>query len=271
MEPYFIHNNYFKLDHNQQAYFLQCSANCWLGLRLEFAGSLIIIASTMLAVIGKSSGDENFAALAACMCSILLDHWIVSITYALNVTQTLNWLVRMATDMETQIVAVERINEYIWWFTERESPRYANLPQEAPYLIKETEPSPEWPDHGEITIDHMSMKYRPELEPVLHDLTLDIHSNEKIGVVGRTGAGKSSLMLALMRIIELYKGRILIDGVDVSKIGLYTLRSNIAIISQESILFSGTIRYNIDPFNEYEDCDIWAALEVCQWIIEWLQ
>ena len=74
MEPYFIHNNYFKLDHNQQAYFLQCSANCWLGLRLEFAGSLIIIASTMLAVIGKSSGDENFAALAACMCSILLDH-----------------------------------------------------------------------------------------------------------------------------------------------------------------------------------------------------
>ena len=98
----------------------------------------------------------------------------------------------------------------------------------------------------------------------LNGVNLKLDAGDFVTVIGGNGAGKSTVLNAVAGTWPVDEGSILIDGVDVSKIGLYTLRSNIAIISQESILFSGTIRYNIDPFNEYEDCDIWAALEVCQ-------
>ncbi|KAK8801165.1 hypothetical protein WA158_001935 [Blastocystis sp. Blastoise] len=238
MQNYFINNNNNKLDYNQRAYFLQFSANCWLGLRLEFAGTLIVFFSSFLAVLGKETGNEQFIGLAA-----------LSISYALNVTQTLNWVVRMAADMETQIVSVERINSY------------AQLPKEAPEHIEGHIPEESWPSRGDITFKNMSMRYRQELEPVLHHINVSIKGEEKVGVVGRTGAGKSSLMLALMRIIELDEGEIDIDNMNISEIGLHDLRSRIAIISQEPVLFSGTIRENIDPFDEYKDSDIWIALE----------
>ena len=105
------------------------------------------------------------------------------------------------------------------------------------------------------------MRYRPELEPVLKHLNLHIDPGEKVGVVGRTGAGKSSLVLCLMRIIELESGRIVIDGVDIKQLGLEDLRSHIAIIPQEPLLFSGTVRSNLDPFSEYSDESIWSALD----------
>ena len=105
------------------------------------------------------------------------------------------------------------------------------------------------------------MRYRPELEPVLKHLNLHINPGEKVGVVGRIGAGKSSLVLCLMRIIELESGRIVIDGVDIKQLGLEDLRSHIAIIPQEPLLFSGTVRSNLDPFSEYSDESIWSALD----------
>ena len=238
VQKQFIQKDYDLLDRNQRAYFIISSSNCWLGIRLEFAGTIFIGAAVLLSVLYKNPANATFTAMAA-----------MAITYSLDTTQALNWVVRMATDMETQIVSVERIEEY------------TKLPSEAPPHIPETAPAADWPTKGDILIDNMSMRYRPELEPVLKHLSLHIQPGEKIGVVGRTGAGKSSLVLCLMRIIEMETGRIVIDNVNISNIGLEDLRSSISIIPQEPLLFSGTIRSNLDPFNQYTDEDIWSALD----------
>ena len=234
----FIEKNNELLDVNQRAYFIISSANCWLGIRLEFAGTVIIGAAMLLSVIGKNPTNFAFTSMAA-----------LAISYSLDTTQSLNWLVRMATDMETQIVAVERIEEY------------TNLPSEAPAHIPGSVPPANWPSRGEINMEDLTMRYRPELEPVLKHISLHIRPGEKVGVVGRTGAGKSSLVLCLMRIVELETGKIVIDGVNIRDIGLEDLRSSIAIIPQEPLLFSGTIRSNLDPFHQYSDEAIWSALE----------
>ena len=234
----FVAKNYALLDRNQRAYFLISGSNCWLGIRLEFAGTVIIGATALLAVVGKNPANVVFTSRAA-----------LAISYALDVTQTLNWVVRMATDMETQIVAVERIQEY------------AELPSEAPAHIAATAPAEAWPAQGDVVIEDLTMRYRPELEPVLKHISLHITPGEKVGVVGRTGAGKSSLVLCLMRIVELEAGRIVIDGVDISTIGLEDLRSKMAIIPQEPLLFSGSVRDNLDPFKQYTDEEIWSSLE----------
>ena len=238
VQQQFIQKNYDLLDLNQRAYFIISSANCWLGIRLEFAGTIIIGATALLSVLQKSSASELFISMAA-----------LAISYSLDTTQDLNWVVRMVTDMETQIVSVERIEEY------------TELPSEAPSHIPDTQPSESWPFKGDIAINQIVMRYRPELEPVIKELSVHILPGEKVGVVGRTGAGKSSLVLCLMRIIELERGSIEIDGVDISKIGLEDLRSKIAIIPQEPLLFSGTIRDNLDPFAHYTDEEIWSALQ----------
>ena len=234
----FIAKNYGLLDRNQRAYFLITSSNCWLGIRLEFAGTIIIGATALLCTLSKNPADAVFTSMAG-----------LAISYSLDVTQSLNWLVRQVTDMETQIVAVERIQEY------------ADLPSEAPAHIADTAPDAAWPAQGDVVIEDLTMRYRPELEPVLKHISLHIAPGEKVGVVGRTGAGKSSLVLCLMRIIELETGRIVIDGVDISKIGLEDLRSKMAIIPQEPLLFSGTVRDNLDPFKQYTDEEIWSSLE----------
>ena len=237
-QEHFIQKNYQLLDLNQRAYFIISSSNCWLGIRLEFVGTVIIGAAALLSVIGKNPANTVFTSMAA-----------LAISYSLDTTQSLNWVVRMATDMETQIVSVERIQEY------------AELPSEAPSHIEATAPQASWPSRGDIVIEDMSMRYRPELDPVLKHISLHIAPGEKVGVVGRTGAGKSSLVLCLMRIVELETGRIVIDGVDISKIGLEDLRSKMAIIPQEPLLFSGTVRDNLDPFHQYTDEEIWSSLE----------
>ena len=237
----FIEKNYQLLDLNQRAYFIISSSNCWLGIRLEFAGTVIIGAAALLAVLFKNPANTMFTSMAA-----------LAISYSLNTTQALNWVVRMTTDMETQIVAVERIEEY------------STLPSEAPSHIEDHCPPDTWPSQGDITITNMTMRYRPELEPVLKHLSCHIQPGEKIGVVGRTGAGKSSLILCLMRIIEIEDGSIVLDGVNIKEIGLDDLRGRIAIIPQEPLLFSGTLRDNLDPQHEYADEEIWSSLERAQ-------
>ena len=237
----FIEKNYQLLDLNQRAYFIISSSNCWLGIRLEFAGTVIIGAAALLAVLFKDPSNIVFTSMAA-----------LAISYSLNTTQSLNWVVRMTTDMETQIVAVERIEEY------------STLPSEAPSRIEDHCPPDTWPSQGDITISNMTMRYRPELEPVLKHLSCHIQPGEKIGVVGRTGAGKSSLILCLMRIIEIEDGSIVLDGINIKDIGLDDLRGRIAIIPQEPLLFSGTLRDNLDPQHEYADEEIWSSLERAQ-------
>ncbi|CAE6500425.1 unnamed protein product [Rhizoctonia solani] len=135
-----------------------------------------------------------------------------------------------------------------------------DIPQEKPYVQIDKTPPKTWPDHGAIEFHDLVMSYRPGLPPVLRGVSLRVRGGEKIGVVGRTGAGKSSLMAALFRIIELTSGSILIDGLDIGEMGLGAVRSKIAIIPQEAGIFSGTIRSNVDPFNEHDDATLHDAL-----------
>jgi len=147
-------------------------------------------------------------------------------------------------------VAVERVKAY------------SELPSERPEHTND-KPDLRWPQSGAITFDQYSVRYRDELDLVVRDLNIKIKAGEKIGIVGRTGAGKSSLTMALFRIIESASGSIIIDGKDISKIGLYDLRSKITIMPQDPMMFSGTIRQNLDPFNSFTDAQLWNAIDVC--------
>ncbi|KAI7824477.1 P-loop containing nucleoside triphosphate hydrolase protein [Kickxella alabastrina] len=138
------------------------------------------------------------------------------------------------------------------------------LEREAPAIIENSRPEPSWPQNGVIEFRNYNMRYRSELDLVIKDLSFTVGKNEKIGIVGRTGAGKSSITYALMRLVEPASGQIVVDGVDISKMGLQDLRSRIAIIPQDPVLFAGTIRDNLDPSNKYTDDEVWAAIRVGQ-------
>ena len=155
---------------------------------------------------------------------------------------------RQTVEVETNIVSVERVLEY------------ARLPSEAPEVVKHNRPPASWPARGTLSFNGYSTRYREGLDLVLKNISIDIGSHEKIGVVGRTGAGKSSLTLALFRIIEGASGNISIDGVDTSEIGLLDLRRRLAIIPQDAALFEGSVRDNLDPGHVHDDTELWSVL-----------
>uniref|UniRef100_A0A8C9FUH6 ABC-type glutathione-S-conjugate transporter n=1 Tax=Pavo cristatus TaxID=9049 RepID=A0A8C9FUH6_PAVCR len=235
-EKSFIDISDLKVDENQKSYYPSIMSNRWLGIRVEFVGNCVVLFAALFAVIGKSSLNAGLVGL--------------SVSYALQVTLALNWMVRTTSDLETNIVAVERIKEY----SETET--------EAPWIIEDKRPPADWPSRGELEFVSYSVRYRKGLDLVLKDLNLRVHGGEKIGIVGRTGAGKSSMTLCLFRILEAVKGEIRIDGVRISEIGLHDLRSRLTIIPQDPVLFSGTLRMNLDPFNKYSDEEVWKALEL---------
>ncbi|KAJ8967485.1 hypothetical protein NQ314_002799 [Rhamnusium bicolor] len=220
----FIQESEHRVDVNQICYYPSIISNRWLAVRLEMIGNLIIFFAALFAVLGK----EQAPAL---------------------ITQTLNWLVRMTSDVETNIVAVERIKEY------------GEAAQEAPWEIPNKNPSPSWPENGSVEFRDYSVRYRPGLDLVLKGVNFHVNGSEKVGIVGRTGAGKSSLTLSLFRIIEAAEGQIFIDGINISELGLHTLRSRLTIIPQDAVLFSGTLRMNLDPFNTHSDDEVWRSLE----------
>jgi ABC-type multidrug transport system fused ATPase/permease subunit len=139
---------------------------------------------------------------------------------------------------------------------------YSEVETEAAWIIPDKRPPTGWPANGAIKLDRYATRYRPGLDLVVRNITASVEPSQKVGIVGRTGAGKSSLTLALFRMIEPADGRILIDGLDISTIGLHDLRSNLTIIPQEPVLFSGTLRFNLDPFGRYTDIQLWQALEM---------
>jgi len=226
------------IDTNNEAYFLSLGANRWLAVRLELVGSIVILAASGLAVLSLPSGRINAGIIG------------LALSYALQVTQSLNWIVRMTVEVETNIVSVERMMEY------------AGLKPEAPAIIPDHRPAAGWPEHGQVSMVDYSTRYRPELPLVLKNISLAIEAGEKIGIVGRTGAGKSSLTLALFRLIEATSGHIEIDDVHTDLIGLKDLRSNLSIIPQDSQLFEGSVRENLDPAHRYSDANLWEALEL---------
>lgn len=149
--------------------------------------------------------------------------------------------------------SVERINEYL------------DIPSEPPAIIEGSRPPAYWPSNqGGVSVENLVLKYSPELEPVLHGVNFDLKPTEKIGLVGRTGSGKSTLALAFFRFVDPTEGKIVIDGIDITTIGLQDLRSSLTIIPQDAVLFSGTIRDNLDPFNEHSDEDCLDALRRAQ-------
>ncbi|EEB15150.1 multidrug resistance protein, putative [Pediculus humanus corporis] len=234
----FINESESKLDINQICYYPSLIANRWLAVRLETIGSLIIFFSALFGVISKAVGNPQANLVG------------LSVTYAMQVTQTLNWLVRMTSDVETNIVSVERIKEY------------GEIPHEAEWRNPNFIPDKNWPSKGKVEFKDYMTRYREGLDLVLCGVNFTVDGGEKIGIVGRTGAGKSSLTLALFRIIEASSGKIFIDGIDISKVGLHDLRGRLTIIPQDPILFSGTIRMNLDPFMQCTDQEIWKALEL---------
>ncbi|XP_051958404.1 ATP-binding cassette sub-family C member 3-like [Xyrauchen texanus] len=225
-----------KVDENQKSYYPGIVSNRWLGVRIEFIGNCIVLFAALFAVIGKEKLNPGLVGL--------------SVSYALQVTMSLNWMVRMTSDLESNIVAVERVKEY------------SETPTEAPWIVKDKQPPPDWPPEGNVEFMDYSVRYREGLDMVLRNLSLKVKGGEKIGIVGRTGAGKSSMTLCLFRLLEAAEGEIIIDEVKISEIGLHDLRSKLTIIPQEPVLFSGTLRMNLDPFDKYTDDEVWKALEL---------
>ncbi|KAJ1363018.1 hypothetical protein KIN20_022767 [Parelaphostrongylus tenuis] len=224
--------------------FIRCKysnivANRWLGIRLEFIGNLVIFFAAFFAVISKEFGWVTSPGTVG-----------VSVTYALNITEVLNFAVRQISEIEANIVAVERIKEY------------TKTPTEAPWDIPENKPPANWPSRGAVCFIDYSTRYREGLDLVLKGISATVKEGEKIGIVGRTGAGKSSFTLALFRMIEPVSGKITIDEVDIANIGLHDLRGNLTIIPQDPILFSGSLRFNLDPFRRNSDDEIWKSLEL---------
>jgi ABC-type multidrug transport system fused ATPase/permease subunit len=267
----FIRDNETKSSISANAYFTYTMVARWLQIRLETLGAMIVLAAALFAVLDRRFLSPSMVGLA--------------LSYALTVTSDITLLIRTFCDLQNQLVSVERVDEYL-----RKNP-------EAPQEVNQDDKLPEnWPQEGRVEFRNYSTRYRQGLDLVIKNISFEVQPAEKVGIVGRTGAGKSSLTLALFRIVEAANstwakashngadadtvlseeekivelekveveedgGSIWIDGVDISTVGLSRLRKNLAIIPQDPILFAGTVRENLDPFEELEDVALWEALE----------
>jgi ABC-type multidrug transport system fused ATPase/permease subunit len=204
----------------------------WLSLRLDLLGSSLAGLAALLVVVMRNHVDPRLAAL--------------SVTYSLVVTFVLGRAVRTTVELETSMNAVERVRS----LAELPSERWGGA----------AAPSG-WPSSGRIELDAVSLRYRPELPLALRDVTVRIAHGEKLGIVGRTGSGKSSLLGALFRLVECADGAIRIDGVDIRSLPLEVLRSRMTVIPQDPVVLQGSLRENLDPFGEFDDAALLAALE----------
>eukprot|EP00667_Euglena_gracilis_P000143 EG_transcript_143 len=231
-EQHMEETNVHHLLEYQRFQWASFALNRWLSMKLEFLGGVVILAAGCFAILQRRQ-------LGAALLGLTLSQ-------TFSVTAMLGLLNRLLADLETAFTSVERIIEY------------EEVEQER--LQGSVTPPADWPPQGCITFHDVEMRYRPDVPPSLKEVTFQIKPAEKVGIVGRTGAGKSSLLVAMYRLSELSAGKIYIDGVDISTVDLHRLRRAISIIPQTPILFTGPIRDNLDPFNERTDGEIWDAL-----------
>ncbi|KVH94466.1 AAA+ ATPase domain-containing protein [Cynara cardunculus var. scolymus] len=235
----FVQENVDRVDGNLRMDFHNNGSNGWLGFRMEFLGSVFLCVSTVFMILLPSN--------------VIKPEYVgLSLSYGLSLNGLLFWALYTSCFVENRMVSVERIKQF------------TNIPSEAEWLKKDSPPPPNWPNHGSVELRDLQVRYRPSTPLVLKGITLNIQGGEKIGVVGRTGGGKSTLVQVLFRLVEPSGGSIIIDGVDISTLGLHDLRSRFGIIPQEPILFEGTVRSNIDPIGQHSDEEIWRSLERCQ-------
>lgn len=237
-EKRFIQDNQSRVDTQHRPFIYLWAANRWLALRVDITGALVSFFAAVFIVLSVGKIDAGAAGL--------------SLTYAVTFTENVLWLVRLYSANEQNMNSVERVKEYL------------DVEQEAKAIISDARPDGNWPSQGNIDFINYTTRYRPELMPVLKHVSFNVRGGERVGVVGRTGAGKSSLTLALFRGLEADEGKIVIDGIDIGRIGLQDLREAITIVPQDPTLFTGTIRSNLDPFNLFTDEEIFATLRQVQ-------
>lgn len=221
------------VDQMNSAYYLTFSNQRWLSVRLDAIGNMLVFTTGILVVTSRFNVSPSVSGLI--------------LSYILSIVQLIQFTVRQLAEMENAMNATERIHYY-----------GNQLEQEAPLHLGDVASS--WPQKGEIVFNEVQMRYRDGLPLVLQGLNMTVAGGERIGIVGRTGAGKSSIMSALFRLVELSGGSISIDGINIASVGLKDLRTRLAIIPQDPTLFRGTVRSNLDPFHEHTDLELWSAL-----------
>ena len=239
-ERRFIRDNQSRIDTHNRPFIYLWAANRWLALRVDFTGALVSFFAGVFIIASVGRIDAGAAGL--------------SLTYAVQFTENVLWLVRLYSANEQNMNSMERVKEYL------------DVEQEADAIIPESRPDANWPAQGNIDFVDYSTRYRADLTPVLSSVTFSIKAGERVGIVGRTGAGKSSLAMALFRGLEADGGKIIIDGIDIGLIGLQDLREAITIVPQDPTLFTGTIRSNLDPFGLFTDEEIFTTLRQVQLI-----
>ncbi|XP_058074505.1 ABC transporter C family member 3-like isoform X1 [Magnolia sinica] len=238
-ESRFMDTNLSLIDGYSRPKFHNAGAMEWLCFRLDMLSSIsFAFCLVFLITMPKGVIDPGIAGLA--------------VTYGLNLNMLTASVVWNLCNLENNIISVERIFQYM------------SISSEPPLVIETNRPDPNWPAEGEVDIHDLQVRYAPHMPLVLRGLTCTFPAGMKTGIVGRTGSGKSTLIQTLFRIIDPVAGKILIDGLDISTIGLHDLRSRLSIIPQDPTMFEGTVRSNLDPLEEYTDEQIWEALDRCQ-------
>ncbi|KAG7997591.1 hypothetical protein I3843_01G218100 [Carya illinoinensis] len=232
--------NYQKLiDTDARLFFYSNVSMEWLIIRIEFLQNLTLFtAAFLLVLVPKGFIAPGLVGL--------------SLSYALSLTGTQIFLTRWYCYLSNYLISVERIKQFM------------HIPQEPPAIVEDKRPPSSWPSKGRIELQDLTIKYRPNAPLVLKGITCTFKEGSKVGVVGRTGSGKTTLISALFRLVEPASGKILVDGLDICSMGLKDLRMKLSIIPQEPTLFRGSVRTNLDPLGLFSDDEIWKALEKCQ-------